>query len=140
MTGKPTAHDVKAHLDEARRNASLTMACIWGAVRGTAPADRWDLAADDLRAASEALAKAQAALAAMEKPEPYCTVCGEPLLSLMAGWSHFSDDAPGAVNAGHEPSLDWRRLGEAGERYVPGDEDDIDWNACDETEEDPDAG
>lgn len=113
MTDKPGPYDVKAHLDEARHKMDLTMACIWGAVRGTAPADRWDRAGADLDAAAEAVAKAKAALAAMDKPEPYCTVCGEPILNLMAGWSHFTaaGDAVLADQAGHEPELDWRTIG-----------------------------
>jgi hypothetical protein len=111
VTDKPTARDVKKHLDEARRNADLTMGCIWGALQGTAPADRWDRAADRLKAASEALAAAAAALAGMDKQEPYCTVCGEPILSLMAGWSHFSvTDGVEPRQAGHEPELDWREV------------------------------
>lgn len=109
MADRPTAHDVKRHLDEAGRNSGLAMACIWGAVRGTAPADRWDTAAADLRAAADAIAAAQAALAAMDKQEPYCTVCDEPILSLMAGWSHIvSVDHVEQRQAGHEPELDWR--------------------------------
>lgn len=111
------ARDVKAHIDEARRNCDLTMACIWGAIRGTAPADRWDRAAADLDAAMEALAKAKAGLAAMDKLEPYCTVCLGPILSLMAGWSHVSTtDHVEPRQAGHKPALDWRLVGTPGQR------------------------
>lgn len=115
MAEKPTARDVKGHVDEARRQADSIMGCVWGALQGTAPVDRWEMAADHLRAASEALAKAQAALAAMDKPEPYCPVCGEPILSLMAGWSHFGAAGFGVEprKAGHEPELDWREAGGA---------------------------
>lgn len=107
------AYEVKRHLDEARRGFDLTMACIWGAVRGTAPRDRWERAAADLEAAAESLAAAQSAFAAMDKQEPYCTVCGQPVLNLMAGWSHFDAEGPAvaASLAGHEPELDWRLLG-----------------------------
>ena len=109
------AYEVKRHLDEAQRNAGLAMACIWGAVRGTAPRDRWDRAAADLRASSESLSAATAALAAMEKLEPYCTTCGEPVLNLMAGWSHvISAENVQPRQAGHELELDWRPIGEAG--------------------------
>jgi hypothetical protein len=109
------AYVVKRHLEDARSNADLVMACIWGAVNGTAPADRWGMAAADLAAAEDALAKAKAALAAMEKLEPYCTVCGEPILNLTAGWSHFTaaGDAVLADQAGHQPDLDWRPIGGA---------------------------
>lgn len=111
------AYEVKRHLDEARRNFDLTMACIWGAVRGTAPRDRWDRAALDLEAAAQSFAAARSVLAAMEKVEPYCTVCGEPVLNLMAGWSHFDAEGPAvsAERAGHKPELDWRPIGEAGQ-------------------------
>ena len=108
------ARDVKAHIDEARHNADLTMACIWGAIRGTAPADRWGRAAAYLDAAMEALAKAKGALAAIEKQEPYCTVCGEPILSLMAGWSHIS--TTDHVEPRHKPALDWRTVGTPGQQ------------------------
>jgi hypothetical protein len=127
VTARPTASDVKARVDEARRNADLVMPGIWGALQGTAPRDRWDHAAARLKAAAEAIAKAQAALAAMEKLEPYCTACGEPILNLTAGWSHFRDGewpeltvgrlTAGAplelVEPGHEPDLDWREVPDA---------------------------
>jgi hypothetical protein len=115
MAEKPTARAVKGHLDQVRRQADHAMACVWGAVQGTAPADRWGMAADHLRAASEALAKAQEALAAMEKQEAFCAVCGEPVLHLTAGWSHFSEVGRGVErrDAGHEPELDWRQAGGA---------------------------
>ena len=108
MADRPTAGDVKAHLAEARRRADLAMAAIRGATGGTATADRWDMAAVDLRAATEALAAASQALAAMEKREPYCTVCGEAVLSLTAGWTHVSSVEQ--RQAGHEPELDWREV------------------------------
>ena len=111
MADRQDAQRVKEHLDRARHQLDLTMACIWGAVNGTAPADRWDKAKADLEAASGKIAEAAAVLAAMEKLEPYCTVCGQPILSLMVGWSHFRDDAPGAVDVGHEAELDWRPSG-----------------------------
>jgi hypothetical protein len=104
------ARQVKEHLDRARHQLDLTMAGIWGAVRGTAPADRWDGSRASLEAATEQIAGALAVLASMDKLEPYCTVCGQPILSLMAGWSHFTaaGDAVLADRAGHEPELDWR--------------------------------
>jgi hypothetical protein len=109
------AREVKSHLDEARHNCDLTMACIWGATRATAPADRWDMAAADLQAAADAIAAAQAALAAMDKEEAYCTACGGPVLHLTAGWTHISTtDHVEARQAGHEPELDWRPVGADG--------------------------
>jgi hypothetical protein len=111
------AHEVKSHLDEARRASDLVMPCIWGALQGTATADRWDHAATHLEAALIALTAAQAALAAMDKQEPYCTACGEPVLSLMYdGWSHFSAAGLGVESryAGHELELDWRPVGADG--------------------------
>lgn len=111
MTEKPTAYDVKRHLEEARHHSDLVMACIWGAVNGTAPRDRWDMAAADLDAAARELARARAVLAAMEKLEPYCTACDQPILKLMAGWSHISTtDHVEPSEAGHEPELDWREV------------------------------
>jgi hypothetical protein len=110
------AYDIKRRLDEAASEGHLTMAAIWGAVRGTAPADRWDMAAGSLQAAADAIAAAQAALAAMDKREPYCTVCAEPILHLSAGWTHISTiDHIEARQAGHEPELDWRPVGADGE-------------------------
>ena len=115
MAEKPTARDVKAHLDEAEHRSTLAMAGIWGAIRGSAPADRWDHAKTDLEAAAASLAAALEALAAMEKPEAYCTICGQPILSLMAGWSHFADGGR-AASTGHKPALDWREIGTPGKR------------------------
>lgn len=111
------AQALKNSLDESRRRSDRVMGCVWGAVDGTAPRDRWDMAAAHLREAAEALAAAAAVLAAMDKEEPYCTACGEPILNLMAGWSHFDAEGPAvsAARAGHKPELDWRPIGEAGD-------------------------
>lgn len=110
-----SGYDVKAHLDDVQHHSNVAMACIWGATRGTAGADRWDMAAADLEAAAVALDAARAALAAMDKQEPYCTACGQPVLSLMAGWSHVDLADFAAIRAGHELELGWRPITEAGE-------------------------
>lgn len=114
MPDKPTIHDVMTHLDELPSKVGLARAGMWGATRGTAPADRWEHAKADLKAAADSLAAAMTALDAMEKLEPYCTLCGQPILSLMAGWSHFTDGDYTAVQAGHPPALDWRPVGTPG--------------------------
>jgi hypothetical protein len=101
--------------------AGFARACMWGAERATAPANRWDRAATDLATAQAKLAEAIAALAAMEKLEPFCTTCGQALLSLSRGWSHFAAaaeprreiEAVSAADAGHEPAMDWRPVREA---------------------------
>lgn len=139
---KPSVKDVMAHLDELASKVGLARAGMWGAVRATAPADRWDGAKADLEAAAVSLAAALEALAAMEKTEAYCTVCGEPILDLMAGWSHFTGDgrAVNAASAGHKPALDWRQVGTPGERTPlcpnchaePTGEDGLCWECADD--------
>ncbi len=142
MADKPCIHDVMTHLDEVSSKTGLARACMWGATRATAPADRWDHAKADLEAAAASLAAALEALAAMEKFEAYCTVCGQPILSLMAGWSHFTDGGR-AASTGHKPALDWRETGTPGKRTPlcpnchaePAGEDGLCW-ACAEDDED----
>ena len=144
MAEKPTVHDVMTHLDEVTSKTGLARACMWGAVRGTAPADRWERAKAELEAAVASLAGAVAALAAMDKWEPYCTLCLDPILNLMAGWSHFREGSAGAVDVGHPPTLDWRVAGTPGERTPtctgcgkePAGEDGLCWSCGDEGGED----
>ena len=116
MADKPTIHDVMTHLDNLPSKVGVARAGMWGAFQGTAPRDRWDRALTELQAAADSLAAAVAALRAMDKLEPYCTLCGEPLLDMSIGWSHFSDGGAVAVQAGHPAALDWRPVGTPGQR------------------------
>jgi hypothetical protein len=140
---KPTIRDVMRHLDDVPREIGLARAAMWGADRGTAPADRWEMARASLQAAAAALGEAIGALAAMEKREPYCTLCGYPLLNLSNGWSHFTSGDYEAVNAAHEAALDWRAPGTPGRRdepctgcgVEPADEFGLCWSCAEEGED-----
>lgn len=115
MPDCPNVQSVCDLLDQVQSQTGLARACMWGALRGTAPANRWGRAAADLAAAQAALAEAVSVLALVEKQEPYCTVCNRPLLLMtlsVGGWAHFAaSQHPREIepmSAGHDPALDWR--------------------------------
>jgi hypothetical protein len=107
----PTVPDVVKTLKRADHLTGLARASMWGAARATAPKDRWQNADDYLSDAAAAVAAARAQLAAVDKQEAYCTACGVPLLSCMAGWKHW--DGLDVYDAGHPADLDWRPVDRA---------------------------
>jgi hypothetical protein len=113
---KPAVRDVARLLDNVDPEISLARAAMWGADRGTAPADRWERAAASLQAAAARLNEAIQAYAAMEKLEPYCTLCGNPLLNRSQGWAHFTSGDYEPADADHKPEMDWRLPGTPGRR------------------------
>jgi hypothetical protein len=102
----PEVSDVVKALERVGHLTDLARAGLWGALRATAPKDRWQKADDDLAAAVKAIENARALLTAVDKQEAYCTSCGVPLLSQTAGWKHW--DGSDVYYAGHPPDLDWR--------------------------------
>jgi hypothetical protein len=102
----PEVSDVVKALDSADHLTLLARASMWGAAQATAPKDRWDDARDYLADAAAAIEDARTLLAAVDKQEAYCTTCDVPLLSLMAGWSHWNGSA--GYDAGHPADMDWR--------------------------------
>lgn len=105
----PEVKDVVKTLDRADHLTGLARACMWGAVQSTAPRDRWQRADDDLAAAIARIEEARSQLAAVDKQETYCTACGVPLLSQMAGWKHWNGS--GSYDADHPADMDWRPAG-----------------------------